>query len=429
MSIGPENDIRLGRGAIFAGSVGLLLFGIASALVLDHVFHDHADTHEEHGAHEGHGRHEGHEDHEGREDDEGHEGHGNEKGEHEEGQVKLSPEARLNAKLEVRTAGPAKIAVTLSLPGELTLNADAVAHVTPRVAGTVREVKKNLGDAVKKGDVLAILDSRDLAEMQREVLAAKERLTLAESELKRQEALFKEKIGAEKDYIAAKQAYAEARIEQNSAAQKLAAAAGNGGRGSGYALIAPLDGTVVEKHANVGEVMKEDTQAFVIADLTHVWVNVTVYAKDLPRVATGQRARVRAEGIETAAEGTITYLGAIVGEQTRSAHARIVLTNPGAAWRPGLFVTAEVAIDEAQVSVGVEDGAIQKVEGKDVVFVEEGGVFEARPVTLGRGGVGDEGQPAMVEVLNGLAAGDTYVSKNSFILKAELGKSEGGHEH
>lgn len=413
MSAPHEDGIRLGRGAALAGGLGLLLFGVVGALALDHLFHDHASAGEGGHGHEAGERHDGE--------------HG--EAEHREGRVELSPEARENAKLELKTVGPAKIAVTLALPGELTLNADAVAHVTPRVAGTVREVKKNLGDVVKKGDVLAVLDSRDLAEMQREVAAAKERLTLAESELARQETLWKERIGAEKDYIAAKQAFAEARIEWSSAAQKLGAAAGAGGRGAGYALVAPLDGTVVEKHASVGEVMKEDTQAFIVADLTHVWVDVTVYAKDLPRVAVGQRAAVRAEGLESAAFGAIDYLGAIVGEQTRSAEARIVLTSPGAAWRPGLFVTAEVVVDEAEVSLAVEEGALQKLEGRDVVFIEVEGGFEARAVKLGRAGVAREGEPAMVEILGGLPAGAAYVAKNSFLLKAELGKSEAGHEH
>ncbi len=93
--------------------------------------------------------------------------------------------------------------MALSLPGEVALNVDRVAHVTPRVSGTVREAKSQLGDVVKKGDTLAILDSRDLAEMQREALAAKERLDLAETNFKRQEQLWQEKISAEKDYLSA----------------------------------------------------------------------------------------------------------------------------------------------------------------------------------------------------------------------------------
>ena len=302
--------------------------------------------------------------------------------------------------------------------------------MTPRVSGTVREVKKQLGDVVKKGEVLAVLESRDLAELQRDLAATKERLSLAELELERQEKLWREKISAEKDYLAAKKAFAEAKIEHRSAAQKLAAAGGLGpaAKGSGYSLLAPLDGTIIEKHAAVGEVLKDDTQAFVVADLSTVWANVTVYAKDLARIRVGQTASVRAEGVADRAQGTIAYLGNVVGEETRSATARVVLPNPGAVWRPGLFVTVEVAVDRADVPVFVAADAVQTVEGKAVVFVEEADAFEARPIKLGRRGLGPGGREA-VEVRQGLAAGDRYVGDKSFVLKAELGKSEAGHEH
>ena len=131
---------------------------------------------------------------------------------HEEGRIKLSPGALKNAGLEVLTAGRGEVNVTLSLPGEVSLNADTVAHVTPRVGGTAREVKKQVGDVVTKGEVLATLDSRELAEAQRDFLATKERLALAQATFERAEMLQKEKISAEKDYLAAKQALAEAKI-------------------------------------------------------------------------------------------------------------------------------------------------------------------------------------------------------------------------
>lgn len=348
---------------------------------------------------------------------------------HEEGHVKLAPEALKNADIEVATAGPGDVNVTLSLPGEVSLNLDAVAHVTPRVAGTARQVLKHVGETVKKGELLATMDSRDLAEAQREFLASKERLSLAEATFSRAEQLQKENISAEKDYLQAKQGLAEARIEQRSSAQKLQAIGGGGG-GGGYALVAPFAGTIIERHVTVGEVLTETTRAFTIADLSTIWVNVTVYAKDLPLVAVGQNAEVRAEGIAEAAHGTIAFLGQVVGEQTRSANARVVLKEPGAAWRPGLFATAEVVVDRATSSVVIADAAVQSVEGKDAVFVQEGDAFELRPVTLGRTGRGQAPQQAqIVEVLDGLKAGERFVSKNSFILKAELGKSEAGHEH
>jgi cobalt-zinc-cadmium efflux system membrane fusion protein len=412
---------------LVAGAAALIGATIAVTVAVEHRLHgaaagDHRNGEEGHGDAEhgdkGHGEHGEHGEHR---------DHGD--GERAGSRVKLSPAQIENAKLGMANAAAGKVAVTLSLPGEVALNAEAVSHVTPRVSGTVREVKKSLGDVVNKGDVLAVLDSREYAEMQREVLAAKERLTLAEANFKRQDQLWQEKISAEKDYLAAKQALAEAKIEYRSAEQKLAAGAGPG-KGGALTLTAPLTGTVIEKHAVVGEVLKDDSRAFVIADLSRIWVNVTVYARDLSKVRAGQSAIVRAEGIEQPLPGKIDYVDRVVGEQTRSATARIVLDNPGAAWRPGLFATADVVLEEVDAEIVVSHEAIQTIEGKTVVFVREGDAFEARFVRVGRKGMPPEGQrEPVVEISGGLAPGDPYVAKNSFVLKAELGKGEAGHEH
>lgn len=348
---------------------------------------------------------------------------------HQEGRVQLSPAAVEKAGLQILTAGPGKVAVTLSLPGEISVNADTLAHVTPRVGGTVRSVRKQLGDRVAKGESLATLDSRELAEARREVQSTRERLALAQATFARQEKLWNEKVSAEKDFLAARQALAEAQIDHRGALQKLGAIGGGGSAGSSYTLVAPLDGTIIEKHISVGEVLKDDTQAFVIADLSTLWVEVTVYARDLSKIQAGQSATIKAEGIAAPARGTIVYVGQMVGEDTRSATARVVLDNPGAAWRPGLFVTAEVTIDEADVPVTVVDDGVQTVGGKSVVFVHEGDAFDARPIKIGRKGSHTDAKTGpLVEVLDGLAAGARYVGNNSFILKAELGKSEAGHE-
>lgn len=353
---------------------------------------------------------------------------------HEErpGRVELSPAALENAQIELLTAAAGDVSVTLSLPGEVSLNQEKLAHVTPRVAGAAREVRRQVGELVEKGEVLAVIDSRDLADVQRDYFAAQERLALAKATFERAELLKRENISADKDYLEARQALAEAQIEHRSAAQKLKAIGGLT-QGGGYALVAPLTGTIIEKHINVGEVLREDTRVFTIADLSSIWVNVTVYARDLPRVAAGQTVEVRAEGIAEPAHGSITYLGQVVGEQTRSATARIVLDNPGPAWRPGLFVTADVVVERGPAAVVVDDAAVQTLEGQQVVFVREGNGFQARPVRLGRRGTarGSAGAPPrrVLEVLEGVAAGERYAGRNSFTLKAELGKSEAGHEH
>jgi len=404
--------------ALFLGGFALVAISVAATLLIERQTHDRAG----HGGDAAHAHEEG---------EKGHQGHGDEgKGHGDERKVQLTPAMLANAKIEIRTAGPGKVAVTLALPGEIALNTERVAHVTPRVGGTVREVKKQLGDIVAKGDILAILESRELAEMQREASSTKERLELAESSFARQEQLWREKISAEKDFLAARQALAEAKIEFRAATQKLAAGAGARTAGGGLVLTSPLDGTIVERHAVVGEVLSDERLAFVIADLTSLWVNVTVYAKDLPRVAVGQRAVVRAEGIEEPAVGEVTYIDRVLGEQTRSAVARVVLDNPDPKWRPGLFVTADVAIDEADARVAVAYSAVQRVDGKNVVFVEEGGAFMPHEVTIGRQGFGPGAERELfVEVIRGIEADQKYAAANSFILKAELGKSEAGHEH
>lgn len=395
---------------------GVLLASTATVLV----------EHELHGL--GGDEHDGH-DHEGH-DEHGHEDHGDAKGhgheDHALGRVELNAEARKNAGIETVPAGPGRVSTTLSLPGEIRLNAEALSHVTPRIGGTVREVKKKVGDVVKKGETLALLDSRELADITREARASAERVKLTQANFDRVDKLYKDSIVAEKDYLIAKKELAEAKIDRDAAAQALAAS-GSSGSGSTYPLLAPFDGTIVEKHIAVGEVLKNDTRTFVVADLDQLWVDVSVFAKDLARVEVGQPARVRAEGIEAAAIGKIEFITALASEMTRSATARIILNRPGPRWKAGLFVTADIAIETADAPIVVPDRSVLQLQGKPVVFVEEEGVFEARLVTLGR--IGLSGDAPVIEILSGLAAGESYVDKGAFMLKAELGKGAAGHEH
>ncbi len=416
----------LGAVALIAATVGGTL--LVEHRVLgggDHDEHGHgdADGHAEHG--DEHGDEHGEEGH--GEEGHGEEGHGEEHGEGHGDRVELTDEQLKAANVVLGSATKGTVVVSTDLPGEIALNGEAMAHVGPRVGGTVRKVHKKLGDKVKKGDVLALLDSVDVAEMHGEVQAARERLTLAKANYSRKKRLYEEKITSNKDFLEAKQIYAEAKVNLSSAQRALTAKTGGSGSGGGYSLIAPLSGTIVGWHLGVGEVLKEDARAFTIADLSSVWVNITVYAKDLPRVRIGQRVLVSAEGIDKPVEGTISYLSQTVEEITRSATARVVLEQPGEAWRPGLFITAELELDEVEADVVVPEGAVQRLEGKHVVFVREGKALEARAVVLGRHG--HEGDMRVVEIVRGLKQGDLYVHKNSFLIKAELGKASAGHSH
>jgi cobalt-zinc-cadmium efflux system membrane fusion protein len=189
-----------------------------------------------------------------------------------------------------------------------------------------------------------------------------------------------------------------------------------------YELKTFIGGTVIEKHLTLGEAVNSDRQAFVIADLATVWVDLSVYQKDVLHVRTGQSVHIDGGPGLPEATGTISYITPVVDQPTRTATARVVLANPEGSWRPGMFVNAHV-LDPAPAGIVVPRSAMQLVAQAPVIFVETDEGFEPRPVTIGRAG------DTHVEIVAGLRPGERFVATNSFLLKAELGKSEAEHEH
>jgi cobalt-zinc-cadmium efflux system membrane fusion protein len=344
-----------------------------------------------------------------------------------EGRVTMSDEQLKRNGVELATAGPASIRSSLQLLGEVKLNQDRSVFVTPRLAGLVEAVHANAGDRVRRGQVLAVISSQALADQRGDLLAAQKRLALAKTTYEREKKLWEEKVTAEQDYLAARQAFQEAEITAASARQKLAslgASATESTQGlTRYELRAPIDGVVTDKKISVGEVLKEDSLVFQVADLSTVWVELVVPAKDVTRIKVGDKAQVKTTALDGEASAKVSYVGALVGEQSRSATARLVLPNAKGQWRPGLPVTVDLTADEANVKVAVAADAVQSLEKWQVVFGRFGGQFEARPVELGR----SDGR--FVEVTKGLSGGERYAAKNSFIVKAELGKSGASHDH
>jgi len=353
--------------------------------------------------------------------------------EHDGAVVRLSPEARATFGIETAEASPGKLERTITLPGEVRLNADRVAHIVPRVSGMVREVRKKLGDAVTPGEVLAVLDSRELADAKAADLAAASRHELAKLNVERIQKLFSQKIAPEEELLKAKQALAETDIEHRTAEAKLHALGLTQEQVeslhtekdtdySRYEIKAPFAGKVIEKHITLGEVVNPDTSCFVLADLSNVWIDATVYPQDIPHVMVGRSVIVSAAGADTH-RGEITYVSPKVDEGTRTGMARVVVPNADGHWRPGMFVRVDLVVSEENARIVVPDSAIQTIDNQPVVFVEEHEGFEKRPVVLGRR------NGTHCEVLSGLNGGERYAVTGSFILKAELGKAEAEHEH
>ncbi|MFG0324660.1 efflux RND transporter periplasmic adaptor subunit [Pseudomonas sp. zjy_13] len=350
------------------------------------------------------------------------EGHAEEGHGEEEGQLHLSIAQIETAGVQLAAAGPRELGTAISFPGEIRFDEDRTAHVVPRVPGVVEAVQAELGQAVRRGQVLAVIASQQISDLRSEQQAAQRRLELARLTFQREQQLWQERISAEQDYLQARQALQEAEIALANARQKVAAV-GPAGAGNRYELRAPFDAVVVEKHLTVGEVVDATSNAFTLSDLSRVWATFAVAPRDLDKVVTGRDVTVSAPDLGAQVQGKVNYVGSLLGEQNRAATVRATLANPNGAWRPGLFVNVAVSVDRFDAAVAVPESALQTWEAQTVVFARTAEGFEARPVKTGRR---DAGQ---VEITSGLAAGTQVAAAGSFVLKSELGKGSAEHSH
>ena len=363
------------------------------------------------------------------EDHAGHQGQG--------GAVQLTTAQLEEFGIDLATAQPGTLQLVRTLPGEVVFNPDRLAHVVPRVPGVVSEVRVSVGDQVREGEVMAVLVSRELAKAKSQYLAALAQLELAEANFEREKALWEQKITPESEYLAAKQELETARVQKRLAERALHALGLSKGEVARlpeqpetalarYELTAPIRGSVTERHLAQGEVVPDqpDEPPFVVADLSNVWVQLTVYPKDLAAIQPGQRVVITTDESDLKASGEIEYVSPSVGEATRTATARVVLPNPEGRWRPGLFVTGRVRTEEIPADVVVPRAALQTMDGQTVVFVKTPEGFKPQPVEVGRT------SRTRAAITSGLQPGDRYASANSFTLKAEMSKgSFGGHHH
>jgi cobalt-zinc-cadmium efflux system membrane fusion protein len=183
-----------------------------------------------------------------------------------------------------------------------------------------------------------------------------------------------------------------------------------------YELKAPLSGTIIDRQTTLGEYVSEQKPAFVIADLSTVWVDFSVYRRDLGRVKVGDQILIDPADGGPKIEAKISYLSPVGSSETQSALARAVVPNAEQRLRPGLFATGRLILSAKKVTVAVKSSALQTVENRTVVFVRDGEKFQARDVEIGGR------DPDFVEVTFGVLEGDLYAAQNSFVVKAELAK-------
>ena len=516
----------------------------------DDCEHDHADDEDDHADHKAHG-------------DDGHEVSGDACEDDCEDDCADEQSIHLDAKAEklinIRTvkAQTGTIDSTVRLTGQIRLNEDMLAHIAPLTLGIVRKVNKNIGDPVKKDDILAWIESAELGQAKVKYLDIQAELgccamlltraqtihdntlklidllktqpgldelaelgelemgtnrsdlvnayaeyIFAKSVYEREKPLYEQKISSEQEYRQAENRLKKARADYTAkvdtirfrvqqdlleatstqhrteialkgaertlyvlgqtaddirgldvlainpsgakaetppcpdpdceACRKKAELAATAPtvfadfqRLGWYPLRAPFDGTVIEKHVTMGERLSQDAPAFTVADLDTVWIDMSVFSKDLPLIKKGQTCQITSE-IQTL-EGRISFLSPVLDPATRTATARVVMDNANGNLRPGLFVTATVSGKADAGILIVPAQAVQTVDGKAVVFVKAGDAYTLRPVAVGRR------TPSHVEILSGLKSDEPVVTQGAFDLKAKIVTStldsHAGHGH
>lgn len=415
--------------------IGMILVA-AATLAYTATSHDHAEQSEKPAAAEtGHGADDGH-------------GHGAEEAAHED-EVKLPPAAIEQNKIKVEAARRQSLGEVFTAPARVAYNAERMAHVGTPVNGRVAEIKIKLGDAVKKGDALLVIDSPALGEAQSDYLQKRTQAQVAESalEVARTAAERAKRLQAGKGISLGEYQKRDGEFKSARGALKSAQAAMTAAENSlhlwgvtqpeidrlvktgeidpRYTVRAPIDGAVIQREATLGEIVGPDREALlVIADLRTLWVLADVPENTIHKIEQGAPALVNVEAIENQGfQGKITYIAPELDKATRTGQVRVEVPDGNTPLRPGMFARVALTLGhdhESSGTIAVPEAAVQTFEGGPCVFVEVDGepnTFAKAPVEVG---------PAigrMVPIVAGLEEGKRYVSNGAFIVKAEMSKA------
>ena len=342
--------------------------------------------------------------------------------------------ARLATRIGIQTAvvGEEEHAHKLIANAETAYDANHYADISPRVAGFIREVRVDLGQLVRQGDVLAVIDSAEVSAARTQYLSSRASLKLAQATAERTQSLTRTGAVAGKAELEVMTALNQAQASLMDAEQKL--------RNLGFdddalarivkdrdtrnllSVVAPIDGMVVARHAVRGEAVQATAQLFAVADTSRMWLWIDVYESDIAGVKPGQSVSFSVLGNDPeqglATVGQVTWIGSEVNEQTRTTRVRAELANPNGRLRSNQFGEATIQIGGDHRAVVVPKEAVQRKDNVDVVFIPAGGgVYRPQRVTTRPTDRGD-----VLEVTWGLKPGQVVVSKGAFLLKTEIMK-------
>lgn len=339
-----------------------------------------------------------------------------------EGRVTMLDSSIKSSGLELLKVEPMMFENALELKGELKFPDNFESFITPKASGTLVKTYSTIGDKVSQGDLLATVQSQDLIRLNAERSIAMDTLQFSRKKMEQERTLFQKRVSPEIDYINAQREFEDAQIRANELNSLIRS---YGGSGNGTIEVrAAMSGTILQVLGAVGSNVTPASPLFKIANTSQLLAVVNVPADKLNEINPDNKVTVKPQtqtGTEEAL-GRIKYISDVIDPKTRTAQVFIEISNQFK-WRSGQLITAQIFEKQTMKQMVVREDALQTFRDWDVVFIRVGNDFEARPLELG------DKFNGYVEVKSGLKAGQVYAAGNSYLLKAELGKSGATHDH
>ena len=343
--------------------------------------------------------------------------------------ISLTAQQMTEQGIQLAKVNMGRVTKLASYPAKLIANTDRQAHVSPAFSGNVQSVSVELGQRVEKGQVLATLLVPDLVDQQSNLQIAQSNLQLARQDFERERQLWSQGVSAKQDYQRASNALQQAQIQVQATQSRLSALGAEKNSKGRFIITAPISGVISKKDLAVGENVQLENQLFIIDQLDQLWLEFIAPSSEFSTLVPNQQIEFKSLQTGNVFKAQIQSLNSEADAQTGRLQVRAKVLSATTELRPNLMVNVQLQQAGAAQTMRVLKSAVQKIEGKDAIFVakEHGQKIEfiAQPIVLGQ--ISGDGQ--WIEVQSGLKQGQQYVAQGSFLLKSELEKGEASHEH
>lgn len=336
--------------------------------------------------------------------------------------VRLASEELVKAAgIETAVAEEKPFAESLEVVGRVTFNQNRLAQISSRGEARIADVRVDVGDDVRAGQSLVVVESASAGEDRARLSAAQAAVQAAKAALQRRESL--QGIASQREVEEARRdvATAQAEVDAASAALRASGADPNASAGGRLVLTAPFAGTVVARDAVAGRNVAGGHVLVEVADIQTMWAELEIPEESALFVKPEQRVLLQFEGAKQKREAKISRVAASVDPATRTVRARVELDNKDRSLKAGLFFRAQIELSGTKGAVLVPKEAVQTAEGQRLVFVDRGGgVFDPIPVQVG------QHTSTSIEITSGLEPGALVVTAGAFLLKTEVLKDSIG---